>query len=449
MNYREAMEYVESLKVYGSVPGLSMTKALCARLGDPQKQLKFVHIAGTNGKGSVLAYVSAVLQAAGYRVGRYLSPTLFDYRERFQIDARPITQSALCKYIERIKAAVEQMEASGEAALPGEDGPHPTLFEVETALAFLYFMDKKCDIVVLETGMGGRLDATNIIPAPICAVITSISMDHMAYLGDTLTQIATEKAGIIKSGSIVVSARQKPEAMQIIKQAAAKCKCRIFIADTSRIKGVKSGLKKQCFSYNKYKNMEIGMPGLYQLDNAILAVEVIDALQKQGFKIEPDKVKSGLSQAKWPGRFEIIGQKPLFIIDGAHNEDGAARLAQTIAHYFEDRRIIAIVGVLADKEAEKILSPICPLTRHLITVTVPDNPRAMHAYALAGLATEYHDSVTVADSLEEAVEMAYLLAGKDKETVVIAFGSLSYLGALSHIVEHRDTIRRDFHGRSE
>ena len=449
MNYREAMEYVESLKVYGSVPGLSMTKALCARLGDPQKQLKFVHISGTNGKGSVLAYVSTVLQTAGYRVGRYISPTMFDYRERFQVDTRSITQSALCRYIERVKAAVDQMETSGEAAPSGEEGPHPTLFEVETVLAFLYFKDKKCDIVVLETGMGGRLDATNIIPAPICAVITSISMDHMAYLGDTLTQIAIEKAGIIKSGSIVVSARQKPEAMQIIKQTAAKYKCRIFIADVSRIKRVKSGLKKQCFSYNKYKNMEIGMPGLYQLDNAVVALEVIDALQKQGFKIEPDKVKAGLLQAVWPGRFEIIGQKPLFIIDGAHNEDGAIRLAQTILHYFEGRRIIAIAGVLADKEAEKIISPVCPMARHLITVTPPDNPRAMHAYELANIAREYHDNVTVADSLQEAVEMAYLLVGKDKETVVIAFGSLSFLGALSYIVEHKDTIRRDSHGRSE
>lgn len=449
MNYREALEYVESLKPYGSVPGLSMTEALCARLGNPQNQLKFVHIAGTNGKGSVLAYVSTILQDAGYRVGRYISPMLFDYRERFQIDARPITQSALCKYMEQIKTVVEQMEEDGEAAPPGTDGPHPTLFEVETVLAFLYFLDKKCDIVILEAGMGGRLDATNVIPAPLCAVITSISRDHMAYLGDTLGQIATEKAGIIKHGSIVVSARQKPETMQVIKQAAAKCRCRIFIADADRAKQVKSGLKKQYFSYDKYKNMEITMPGLYQIDNAILALTVIDALQKQGFAIAPEKTKTGLLRTRWAGRFEMIGQKPLFIIDGAHNEDGAARLAQTIAHYFEGRRIIAIAGVLKDKEADKILAPICPMAEHLITVTPPDNPRAMHAYELANLAKEYHDSVTVADSLQEAVEIAYLLAGKDKETVVIAFGSLSYLGALTYIVEHRDTIRRDSHGRSE
>ena len=449
MNYREALEYVESLKHYGSVPGLAMTEALCARLGDPQKQLKFVHIAGTNGKGSVLAYVSTILQNAEYRVGRYISPTLFDYRERFQIDARPITQSALCKYMEQVKTAVEQMEEAGEAAPPGTEGPHPTLFEVETVVAFLYFLDKKCDIVVLETGMGGRLDATNVIPAPLCAVITSISRDHMSYLGDTLEQIAMEKAGIIKPGSIVVSARQKLEAMQVIKQAAAKSKCRIFIADADRVKQVKTGLKKQHFSYSKYKNMEISMPGLYQIDNAILALTVIEALQKQGLKIAPDKVKTGLLQTKWAGRFEVIGQRPLFVIDGAHNEDGAVRLAQTIIHYFEGRRIIAIAGVLSDKEAEKILVPICPLAKHLITVTPPDNPRALHAYELANLAKEYHDSVTVADSLQEAVEIAYLLAGKDKETVVIAFGSLSYLGALTYIVEHRDTIRRDSHGRSE
>lgn len=441
MNYREAMEYVESLQQYGSVLGLDNMQELCNRLGNPQKELKFVHIAGTNGKGSVLAYVSTVLQTAGYKVGRYISPTIFDYRERFQINGKPITQSGLCKYLEQVKEVAQQMAA--------EELPHPTPFEIETAIAFLYFLDKQCDIVVLETGLGGSLDATNIITTPLCSVFTSISMDHMAVLGDTLEEIAVQKAGIIKEKGCVVSIRQQPEAMQVIKQTAQRKKCRLLIADVSRAKQVKYGLKTQHFSYDKYKNLTISMTGQYQIDNAVLAVEVIGALQKSGFPVSEEQLRKGLLQTNWLGRFSVIGQKPLFIADGAHNEDGAARLAQSIRFYFTNKRIIYIMGILKDKEYDKIIRQTYELAEHIITVTPPNKERALHAYELAQNVKEYHDSVTVADSLQEAVEIAYLLAGRDKETVVIAFGSLSYLGELIHIVEHRDTIRRDSHGKSE
>lgn len=441
MNYREAMEYVESLQQYGSVLGLENMRQLCKRLGNPQNELKFVHIAGTNGKGSVLAYVSTILQTAGYRVGRYISPTICDYRERFQIDGKSITQSGLCKYLEQVKSVADQMVA--------EELPHPTPFEIETAVAFLYFLDKQCDIVVLETGLGGRLDATNIIQTSVCSVFASISMDHMAVLGETLEEIATEKAGIIKEKSCVVSLRQQPEAMQVIKQTAAKQKCRLLIADVSRAKQVKYGLKTQHFSYDKYKNLSISMPGQYQIDNAVLAVEAIGALQKAGFPVSEEKLRQGLLQTSWIGRFSVIGQTPLFIVDGAHNEDAAFRLAESIRFYFTNKRIIYIMGILKDKEYDKIIRQTYELAEHIITVTPPNNPRALHGYELAQNVKEYHESVTVADSLQEAVEIAYLLAGRDKETVVIAFGSLSYLGELIHIVEHRDTIRRDSHGRSE
>lgn len=441
MNYREAMEYVESLQQYGSVLGLENMQRLCERLGNPQNELKFVHIAGTNGKGSVLAYVSTILQSAGYKVGRYISPTLFDYRERFQIDGKKITQSGLCKYLDQVKEVADQMV--------GEELPHPTPFEIETAVAFLYFLDKQCDIVVLETGLGGRLDATNIIQTSLCSVFTSISMDHMAVLGETLEEIAVEKVGIIKEKSCVVSLRQKTEVMQIVKQVATKKKCRMLIADTSRAKQVKYGLKTQHFSYDKYKNPTITMPGQYQVDNAILAVEVIGALQKSGFPVTEEQLRKGLMETTWIGRFSVIGQKPLFVVDGAHNEDGAARLAEAIRFYFTNRRIIYIMGILKDKEYDKIIRQTFEFAEHIITVTPPNNERALHGYELAQTVQEYHESVTVADSLQEAVEIAYLLTGRDKETVVIAFGSLSYLGELINIVEHRDTIRRDSHGRSE
>lgn len=441
MNYREAMAYVEELQQYGSVMGLDTMRELCARLGNPQDQIKFVHIAGTNGKGSVLAYVSTVLQTAGYKVGRYLSPTIRDYRERFQINGKMITQVGLCKYMEMVKEAAETMAAEGLA--------HPTPFEIETAVAFLFYADKQCDIVVLETGLGGSLDATNIVKKTIVAVFTSISMDHMGILGETPEQIAMAKAGIIKNGCCVISAKQSPEVMKVLRQAALLRKAKFFTADVTRAKNVKYGVKKQHFSYDKYKNLEITMLGQFQIENAVVALETLMALNKLGYPIPEDKLRQGLAETKWHGRFDIIGTRPLFIVDGAHNEDASAKLAQSIRFYFTNKRIIYIMGVLKDKEYDKVIRNTYELAEHIITVTPPVRERALHAYDLAQVIREYHGSVTVADSVQEAVEIAYLLAGLDKDTVIIAFGSLSYLGELMDVVEHRDTIRRDSHGRLE
>lgn len=441
MNYREAMSYMEDLQQYGSVMGLTTMRELCARLKNPQDQLKFVHIAGTNGKGSVLAYISTVLSAAGYRTGRYISPTVKEYRERFQIDGRMITQSGLCKYLEQVKEAAEAMAA--------EELPHPTAFEVETAVAFLYFLDKQCDIVVLETGMGGALDATNVITTTLAAVLTSVSMDHMGVLGDSIEQIAAAKAGIIKDKCYVISAKQTPEAIKVIRQAALARKAKFYTADVSRVKNVRYGISGQHFSYDKYKNIGITMAGQFQIENAVVAVEAIAVLGRAGYPVAEDKLRLGMEQTHWPGRFDIIGKKPLFIADGAHNEDASKRLAESIRFYFTNRRIIYIMGMLKDKEYDKVIRNTYELAEHIITVTPPITNRAMHAYDLAQAVREYHDSVTAADSVQEAVEIAYLLAGQDKDCVIIAFGSLSYLGELMNVVEHRDTIRRDFHGRSE
>ena len=441
MNYREAMEYVEELRQYGTVMGIGTMRELCARLGDPQDDLKFVHIAGTNGKGSVLAYVSTVLQEAGYRVGRYISPAVKDYRERFQVDGRMISQLALCRILEQVREAAEAMAAEGLA--------HPTAFEVETAVAFLLFRDKHCDIAVLETGLGGAQDATNVVKNTLVAAFTSISRDHMDLLGDTLGEIASVKAGIIKNKCYVISARQQPEAMKALRQAAAAQRAKFFTADASRARNVRYGTEKQRFSYDKYKDVEIAMLGQFQTENAVVALEIIGALGRLGYPVTEEQLRRGMAQARWPGRFDVIGKKPLFIADGAHNEDASLKLAQSIRFYFPDRRIIYIMGMLRDKEYDKVIRNTCDLAEHIITVTPPVPERALHAYELAQAAKQYHGSVTAADSVQEAVELAYLLAGQDRECVIIAFGSLSYLGGLMYIVEHRDTIRRDLHGRSE
>lgn len=438
MNYREATEYIEELQQYGSVLGLDSMRELCSRLGNPQDELRFVHIAGTNGKGSVLAYVSTILKEAGYRVGRYLSPTITDYRERFQIDGRFITQSGLCKYLEQVKEAAEAMVAEGK--------PHPTPFEVETAVAFLYFLDKKCDIVVLETGLGGALDATNVVKTTVAAAFASISMDHMAILGDTLEKIALIKAGIMKDRCYVVTARQDPAVAKILKQAALLRKCKLYTADAERAKQVYYGVTKQRFTYAGYKNLEISMLGKFQIENAVVAVETIQVLAKAGFPVKEEALRRGLLLTSWPGRFSVIGKKPLFIADGAHNEDASRRLAESLQFYFAEKKMIFILGMLKDKEYEKVINNTCNMAEHIITVTPPIRERAMPAYELAQAVRECNGNVTVADSVPEAVEIAYLLASREKDAVIVAFGSLSYLGELMKVVEHRDTIRRDDHG---
>lgn len=426
MNYRQAMEYVESLDTHGIVPGLDSIKELCRRLGNPQDGLKFVHIAGTNGKGSVLAYISTILKCAGYRVGRYLSPVIFEYREKIQVNEKPISKAALCEGLETIMHICEGMAADGLAA--------PTLFEVETALAFWYFQKKDCDIVVLEAGMGGSEDATNLITTTITSVISSIGMDHMDFLGGTLDKIAAQKAGIIKRGCQAVAMKQQPAAMEVIGKAAQEKHCPLIVADSAKASRVRFGMERQKFDYGGMKNLEITLAGQFQIDNAVLAVEAVRSLAGRGFAVEEEALRKGLKETKWRGRFEVIRKKPLFIVDGAHNEDAAQKLAKSIEFYFTNKRIIYIMGVLKDKEYEKIINLTHEYADQIITVTPPDNKRALPAYELAKEIALVHPAVTAVDSLEEAVEMSMLLAGT--EDAILAFGSLSYLGKLITIAGH-------------
>ncbi len=425
MKYQEALDYIESLKGLGIHPGLGSIQELCRRLGNPQDDLRFVHVAGTNGKGSTLAYISSILQCAGYRVGRYSSPAVFDYRERMQVNGRIITRKDLGTWMDMVKQACDAMQAEGLA--------HPTPFEVETALAFLYFKEKQCDIVVLEVGMGGAMDATNLIKTTEVAVLTSISMDHMGFLGKTLSEIAKQKAGILKPGCIAVTGNREAEVLQVIRGKAEELGCRLRQVDYEQCKQVKYGLKKQSFTYGGYKQLEITLAGKWQVDNAMLAVEAIEALKEQGYEISEQALRKGLLECQWPGRFFVAGNRPLFLVDGAHNEDAAKRLAETIEFYFTNKRIIYIMGILKDKEYEKIIDLTHHLADQIITVTTPENPRALPAYELAQAVSKVHPQVTAVDSLEEAVEVSYLLA--DKDDVIIAFGSLSYLGRLIGIVE--------------
>lgn len=436
MTEKEWTEYKIKMQTLGSRMDLEGIRSLCHRLGDPQEALKIIHIAGTNGKGSILAMVSAALYACGYKTGRYSSPAVFDEREQFAINGRQMGKKLFLEYTERLKQVCEEMEEEGLL--------HPTLFEFETALAFLYFKEQECQAVVLETGMGGETDATNLITAPMIAAFASISRDHLAFLGDTLEQIAAVKAGIIKEGCHVVSVSQEPEVEKVLLKAAAEKNATLHWVKEAKVLGAgPSGIR---FSYKEHKNIRLSLRGLYQAENGAAALEILDCLQEHfGYELSHERIQKAFLQLSWPGRFEQIAKKPDFYIDGAHNEAAAKVLSQTIRFYFTNKKIIYIMGVLQDKECHKIIQETCMHAESIIAVKPPHNERAKDAYELAREASAYHDRVTMADSLEEAVEMAYLMAGR--EGIIIAFGSLSYLGALKGIVKNGKWTRRDSHGK--
>jgi dihydrofolate synthase/folylpolyglutamate synthase len=427
MTYQEAKAFLEGCNQYAGEYTLEPLKEMLKRLGNPEEQLRFIHIAGTNGKGSTLACISTVMKEAGYKVGRYISPTIYSYRERIQVNEEYIPQEALVRLTERIQETGEQMLKEGFS--------HPTMFEAETALAFLWFAEQNCDLVVLEVGMGGKTDATNVIHNTLAAVLVSISLDHMGILGNTLGEIAAQKAGIIKPGCTVVTAKQYPEVEEVIYRTAKSLNCPVAQTQPEQIVKKSRSLRGQTFDYKEWKDIEISLAGEYQFLNAALALEVIDALREKGYVIPDSAVYNGLKHVVWNGRFTVIAEEPCFIIDGAHNRDAAMQLRRTIEQYLPGKRLIFIMGVLADKEYDLVARQTAPLADEIITVMTPDNPRALPAEVLAETVAKYQPHVQAAESLGDAVEKAYALAGK--EDVILAFGSLSYLGALTREVGKR------------
>ncbi|MCI2049195.1 MAG: bifunctional folylpolyglutamate synthase/dihydrofolate synthase [Lachnospiraceae bacterium] len=438
MTDREAQEYIESWDSYRIVPGLDSVRRLCSELGEPQEKLRVIHIAGTDGKGSVAHFLSCVLHAAGYRTGCYQSPTIDGYRDRFMINGRPIAKRRLNEYLDLLKEAA--------ARLTGAGFPHPTAFEMETGLMFRYFADEGCDAVVCECGMGGALDATNIVQSPAASVITAIGMDHMKFLGGTLREIAGQKAGIIKQGCPCFTAPQQPEAAQVLKERAAAMHAPLVTADVKgRTAHVKTGLGGSSFTWERpdkqgsarHLHVSVPEPGTYQIDNAALALTVLEYLREHGFPFTDRQLLAGMADpSPWPGRFEVVSRKPLLILDGAHNEAAALRLSESLRAVLPGRRFIFMVGVLADKEYDKVLKDTADLADAIVTLTPLGNRRALPALELAKTAASYCSEVTAADSPEEALEMAELLAAS-KGDAVVGFGSLSWLGEMRRIVARR------------
>ena len=421
MDYLEARAFLKEKEALGSVYVLSVMKELLLRLGNPEKKLSIIHVAGTNGKGSTIAFASAILREAGYRVGCYTSPAVFVYEEIIQVDGTWIEKDVVARLISRIRKTAEEMVKDGFS--------HPTVFEMETAMAFCYFSEMDCQLVCVECGLGGALDATNVIENPICTAFASISRDHMGILGDSLSEIGEAKAGIIKTGACVVSVEQEKEVREILEKYAGEKGCKIRFCKKFCEKNREEA--NSYFSYGKYRKINLGLPGLYQQKNAALALEIIEAVREAGYEVTEETVRAGLLSAVWPGRFQKAAERPDFYLDGAHNEGAAKELAGSVKFYFTNRKICYIMGVFHDKEYEKILEIMAPFAEDIVTVT-PPGKRGLDGEKLAESARKWYRDVCFAESYKDAVEAAKKKAGPDG--VVLAFGSLSYLGDMARLL---------------
>ena len=419
--YQQAMEYIEDKMKLGSVPGLDNIVELLGRMGNPQDKVRLLHIAGTNGKGSIFAFVQTALVLSGYRIGRYVSPTVLDYLERFQMSedgqSRYMTRDEFIMILDYVAGIVASMERDGL--------PSPTAFEIETAVAYEYFVRQNVDYALVECGMGGRLDATNVTASTFISVMASISMDHMQFLGDTLTKIAYEKAGIIKPDSICISAPQQKEVEAVIRKRCRELNTELIIVDRKDIKYPEMNEQGMSFGY-KDEEYRVSLIGEYQITNAAVAIEILNILNEQKNNGKLIDVKAGLACTVWPGRFTIKSKNPLVVIDGAHNEEAWKMLSITINKHFTNRRFVFIIGVLRDKEYTKMVELLSPLIRYAIAVT-PDSPRALAREELIEVLKTHNVRCEGAIDAKDAYKKAYDKLETGFGDAVMVCGSLSFL----------------------
>lgn len=420
MTTQQAIEALHALPRLGQgAPGLARMQNLMDYLGNPEKDLQCIHIAGTNGKGSLAAMTSSILTAAGYKTGLTISPYVVDFRERFQIDGEMIPPRTLANLAQKVLDAIDAIELEG--------GEIPVQFEAVTALALLWFAREKCDLVVLETGLGGRCDATNIVPNKLVAAITKIGLDHTEILGDTLDKIAAEKAGIIKEGSVVVCYPEQPEeAMGPLLTAAANAHTSLVVPDTADLQQLKCRPLENYVDYGGYRAL-LQFPGKHQANHAAMAVEIALALWREyHYEIPDEAIETGLRDAKMPARIEVMRRHPLLLLDGCHNADGTAALAATLKEAGYDGNLVAVLGLLKDKDHSKMLENLAPCFEKVFTVT-PDSPRAMTAEELEEEA-KYHMDAEAAPSVAKAIRLAVDYADENNLAGVVVCGSL-YLAA--------------------
>ena len=422
MNCSEAIEYIHSINWCFCKPGLDRIKALCHMLGDPQKELKFIHVAGTNGKGSFCSMLDSILRRAGYRTGMFTSPYIKYFNERICFDGAPISDEELAEVTSYVRPFADSMEEK------------PTEFELITAIGFEYFRRRGCDVVILETGMGGRLDSTNIIEAPLLSVITGIALDHTAYLGDTIEKIAYEKAGIIKKDCPALFGGNDESALSVIRDYADEVGAPLYVTDRGSIRNVRTTLDGTSFDFEELSDIRLGLLGLYQPYNAANVKTAVDILNKTGaMRIPPEAVYKGFSEARWHARFELIGTDPTVIYDGAHNPEGIAAAVRSIKAYFPDKKVYVLSGVMKDKDYNCIAADLSTVASRAFTVT-PDNPRALDAKDYASVLSDYGIDAVPFDTLEDGLSAA-LDAARSNNTPLVCLGSLYMYSELIGIYE--------------
>ena len=419
MNAAEAIAYIHARPWQNSRPGLHRMRALLERLGDPQRELKFIHVGGTNGKGSTCACLDAVLRQAGYRVGLNTSPYLLCFNERIRVDGAQITDQALVSLLERVRPAAESM-----------DEP-PTEFELITAMALLHFRDTACHIVVLEVGLGGALDASNVICAPEVAVLTAMGMDHVKELGPTMADIAAAKAGIIKPGGDVVSYGGCAQADEVFRAVCRRQGATLTEVDLHRLERQTGGLEGTTFDFLPYQELFLSLPGAYQVRNAATAITALEVLRRKGWKITDDHIRQGLASVSWPGRFQVLRRRPLVLLDGAHNPQGMDAAVESLQGLLPGKAVF-LVGVLTDKDVRRMMTPLLPLAASFVAVR-PDSPRAMAAEDLCALLRDLGGQAEAAETVADGVRLALERAGTDG--AVCALGSLYFSGDVRQAVE--------------
>ena len=429
MNYQEALKFIEESHKFGMRLGLENSFKLLDLLGNPQDKLKIVHVAGTNGKGSVCSFIANTLKEQGYKVGLYTSPYLETFTERIRLNGENIPEEDVARIVTIMKDKIEDMVKEGYA--------YPTEFEIETAMAFYYYCEQNADYVVLEVGLGGRYDATNVVKSPLVSVIVSLSLDHIGVLGDTLGKIAYEKAGIIKENSIAVVYKQKEEAEEVIKDVCKEKNTKYIEANFEDMKIKKSDIYSQVFDCTilgeRMEDMEISLIGEHQVNNAILALTVIKVLRdERQVEISEEATRRGFLNTKWPGRIEKIKDNPVFIIDGAHNEDGAKSLSKALDKHFKGKKMTLLIGMLKDKDIDGVLELLMDKFDKVITTT-PDNDRAISAEELQDKIKKYVDDVIAIPNIEDAVK--YTLDNAKEDDIIISAGSLYMIGHIRTLVK--------------
>ena len=418
----QAVAYIHSFSWLGSRPGLSRTRALLSAMGNPEQKLRFIHLVGTNGKGSTAAMLASVLTAAGYTTGLYTSPYIHHFEERMQVDGEEIQGDELAAITRWVGQLADQMEE------------HPTEFELVTCVALEFFRRRNCDLVVLEAGMGGRLDSTNVIPAPEAVVITNIGLDHTAQLGNTVEEIAREKAAVIKDGCSVILYEQSQGVTQVVEEACQAHHATLTIARADRVELERESPEGQWWNW-KGQSLFVPLLGENQRHNGAVVLHTLEAIAPK-YPVSAQALREGLAQVRWPGRFEVLCRRPWFVVDGGHNPQCAATVADNLSRYFPGKVPVLLMGVLEDKDRAGLCQAVASLAGAFVTIT-PPSPRALDAQTLAEELKAYGKPVYAAASIAQGVERAMELAGEDG--VVCALGSLFSVGEIrTYVLTHKE-----------